>query len=64
MSIYFCGITFHLVDNVDLVGATEEHLFVIDDQRWADRRGSIWKRGHTIKALARVLPTLTKVPGC
>jgi hypothetical protein len=63
MTIDLCGIPFHLVDNVDFVGATEKHLFIVDDQRW-DRRGSIWKRPHTIKALARVLPTLTKEPGC
>jgi hypothetical protein len=31
MTIDFCGIPFHLVDNVDLVGATEKHLFIIDD---------------------------------
>jgi hypothetical protein len=63
MTIDFCGIPFHLVDNVDLVGATEKHLFIIDDER-RDRGGSIWKGYHTIKALARVLPTLTKEPGC
>jgi len=34
MTIDFCGVSFHLVDNVDLVGATEKHLFIIDDQRW------------------------------
>lgn len=65
MTIYLRGIPFHLIDNVDFVGATEKHLFIIiDDQRRGDRRGSIWKRYHTIKALAMVLPTLTKEPGC
>jgi hypothetical protein len=34
MTVDLCGIPFHLVDNVDLVGATEKHLFVIDGQRW------------------------------
>jgi hypothetical protein len=35
MTIYLRGIPFHLVDNVDFVGATEKHLFIIiDDQRW------------------------------
>jgi hypothetical protein len=33
MTIDFCGIPFHLVDNVDLVVATKKHLFIIDDQR-------------------------------
>lgn len=32
MTIDLCGVPFYLVDNVDLVGATEKHLFVIDDQ--------------------------------
>ncbi len=33
MTIDFRGVPFHLVDNVDLVGATEKHLFIIDDQK-------------------------------
>jgi hypothetical protein len=33
MAVDFCGIPFHLVYNVDLVGTTEKHLFVIDGQR-------------------------------
>jgi hypothetical protein len=33
MTIEFCGIPFHVVDNEDLIGATEKHLFNIDDQR-------------------------------
>jgi hypothetical protein len=33
MTVDLCGISFHLVDDVDLVGATEKHLFIIDDER-------------------------------
>jgi hypothetical protein len=36
MAVDLCRIPFHLVDDVDLVGATEEHLCIIDgDQRRA-----------------------------
>ena len=34
MAVNFRGVPFHLVDNVDLIGATEKHLFIIDGQRW------------------------------
>ena len=33
MTVYFRGIPFYFVDNVDLVETTEKHLFVIDNQR-------------------------------
>jgi hypothetical protein len=34
MTIDFCGIPFHFVDDVDLVVATEKHLFNVNAQRW------------------------------
>lgn len=37
MIVDLCGIPLHLVDNVDLVGATEEHLLTIDDQKEGER---------------------------
>lgn len=33
MTIDLGGIVFHLVNNVDLVGASEKHLFIIDNQK-------------------------------
>lgn len=39
MTTDLLGIPFHLVDNVDLVGATEKHLFINDDQRWETEEG-------------------------
>ncbi len=64
MTVNFCGIPFDLVEDVDLIGTTEKHLFIIIDDQRRDRRIQIWKRSHTIKALTAVLPTAVKEPGC
>ena len=64
MTVNCGGIPFHFVDDVDLIRATEEHLFIIDDQKRGDKGRQIWKHYHTIKALASVLPMFAKEPGC
>lgn len=47
MTTDLCGIVFHLVDNVDLVGATEKHLFIVDNQR-----REIGERGPNMEGLS------------
>jgi hypothetical protein len=59
MTIDLRGVSFHLVEDVDLIGATEKHLFI--DQR---REKQDQARNITIRALTRVLPTAVNVPAC
>jgi len=59
MTVDLMGITFHFIDNVHLVGAAYKHLEIV--QRW-NLANENWR--HTIMALTRVSPTVTKEPGC
>ena len=57
MTIDLIGIPLHFIENVHLVGATHKHLrLAVSDEC---KEVNLW---HTIMALTRVSPTLTKEP--
>ena len=58
MTIDLMSIALYFIENVDLVGATHEHLKVISN---GCKEADSWR---TIIALARVSPATTKEPGC